>query len=304
MDIKNTKNCGFLMIVAAFFWGTTFVAQRNAAAYIGPFTWVCIRALVAVAMLYPLLILLRRLGVSKKSADPKKAWKAGFVCGIVLLFCTTSQQAGMEFTTAGKAGFITSLYIVLVPIMRLIGGKRVSGRIWICVLVALFGLYLLSVKEGFTVGIGDTLVFICAIFFSLHILAVDKYSEEVDAVELCLMQFLISGVIAIVPMVIFEHPAPASIVPAIGPILYAALFSSCVAYTCQIIAQRYVEPSRASLMMCLESVFALLSGWAVLGEQLTLREGIGCALMFLAIIGSTVLSHGKEGAKIACAKEV
>lgn len=294
MELKNTKNCGYLMILAAFFWGTTFVAQREAAQYVGPFTWVCVRALLAVALLIPTLLILRKLGVSKKSKDPKKVLTAGFACGCVLFCSTSCQQIGMGYTSAGKAGFITSLYIVLVPILRLITGKKTSWRIWICVLVATAGLYLLSVKEGFSIGIGDSFVFFCAVFFSVHILVVDKFSEEVDAVELCLMQFLVSGVIAIVPAVLIEHPVPASIVPAFGSILYAALFSSCIAYTIQIIGQRYVEPARASLMMCLESVFALLSGWTLLGEQLTAREGIGCALMFLAIIGSTLLSRGHE----------
>lgn len=288
---SNENRMGIFMAVAAFFWGTTFVAQRMAAQHIPSFTWVAARALASALLLIPCIAFMRKKGFSQKTAEPKNLWVGGICCGVVLFFSTSAQQWGLTFTSAGKAGFITALYIVLVPIIRMLLGKRVPLGIWVSVALATVGLYLLSVTEAFTIGIGDLLLLACALFFSFHILVVDHFSPKVEALALCQVQFLVSGILAAIAALLTETPTVEGLVAGFWPTLYAALFSGCIAYSAQIIGQRHMEPTRASLIMCLESVFSLLAGWIILGERFTLREGLGTLLMFIAIVSSTLLTR-------------
>lgn len=287
---------GALMTLAAFIWGTTFVAQSAGMRYIGPVTFIAVRSLIAAAALYLCALLLRRGGYGRPVASRKRQLLAGLACGAALFLSTLCQQIGMVTTTAGKAGFITSLYIIIVPVLRFFMRKRVPPVIWLCVLIATAGTYLLSVTESLTVSRGDFFVLLCAVFFSGHILIVDAVSRDTDPVMLCCMQFAVCAALGIPAMFAFERPHIAGLLAAAVPILYSAVLSGGVAYTIQIIAQRYVEPAKASLMMCLESVFALLAGWVVLGERLSAREAAGCLLVFAAMLLSVWPRKAEAGA--------
>ena len=197
---------------------------------------------------------------------------------------TTFQQFGIMQTSVGKTGFITALYVILVPILGIILGKKVGLRIWIGAVIAMVGFYLLCIKEGFSIAFGDILVFICAIIFALHIMTVDKYIPYVNGVMLSCIQFLVAGAISLVCMFVFETPSLSGILSAWQPILYAGIMSCGVAYTLQIIGQQYTNPFLASLILSLESVISVLAGWLFLGEMLSLKELAGCLLVFAAII--------------------
>ena len=212
----------------------------------------------------------------------------GICCGVVLCIASTLQQFGMYFDTdAGKAGFITSLYIVIVPILGLFLKQKVRPLVWGCIAMGAVGFYLLTMAGkggGFSLETGDFFVLLCAVAFSCHILVVDHFSPKCDGIKLSCIQFLTAGVIGIICMFIFENPVWADIVDCWLPILYCGVFSSGVAYTCQVIGQQHAEPAVASLIMSLESVFAVLFGVLLLGESLTLIEGIGCVVIFIAVV--------------------
>ena len=209
----------------------------------------------------------------------------GICCGIILAAASGFQQAGLAQTTAGKGGFITALYIIMVPIAGMFLGKRVAPVIWLCVAMAITGFYLLCVNEGFSISRGDILVLICAICFTGHILVVDRFSAlNTDPVKMSCIQFATSAVISGIIMLLFEHPTWEAIWAARIPILYAGVLSSGVAYTLQIIGQRYTDPTTATLLMSLESVFAALSGWLILHETFSAKELAGCVLVFAAVI--------------------
>ncbi|MBQ9420951.1 MAG: DMT family transporter [Lachnospiraceae bacterium] len=228
---------------------------------------------------------------SDAAAINRRSYRDGIICGIFLFIASSFQQYGISMTTAGKAGFVTALYIVIVPVLGIFLHKMVSPVIWISVAIAVTGFYLLCIKEGFTIGTGDLLVLCCAFFFSFHILVIDHFNEgNVDGVRMSQAQFLTVAVLSILPMLLTEMPNAswrafiAAIWSARWSILYTAVMSSGVAYTLQILAQRYTEPTTATLLMSLESVFAALSGWLILHERLSLKEFIGCALVFAAVI--------------------
>ena len=289
--MKNGEMKGnILLVITAVIWGAAFVAQSVSMDHIGAFTFQGVRSLIGSAVLVPVILALtsakKKKGEYVKPGKKEKAqlWKAGIICGIILTVASNLQQAGIQYTTAGKAGFITALYIVVVPILGLFMKKKVSLRIWLCVIMAMVGLYLLSVTEGFKLSMGDTLVLLCAVAFSFHIVVVDHYASAVDGVKLSCIQFLVCGVISSILMFIFEEPQIGGLMKAAVPILYAGVLSCGVAYTLQIVGQKYTRPAVASLLMSLESVFAVIGGWLVLNERLTPREGIGCILVFAAII--------------------
>lgn len=215
----------------------------------------------------------------------KEYLKGGLLCGIFLGAASISQQLGIQFTTAGKAGFITALYVILVPLLGLVIGQKPEKKIWICVILGLAGLYLISVKEGFSIGSGDALVMLCALLFSCQILCVDHFTEKLENVVLLSnIQFVVAAVIGGIGMLIFEQPTWANILAAALPILYAGILSGAAGYTLQIIAQKNTDPAVASLLMSLESVFSALAGWVILGQTLSLKELAGCALVFAAVI--------------------
>lgn len=283
-----------MLLLAAFIWGTAFVAQSIGMNYIGPHTFGGIRFTIGGIVLLPLIALRTRQGqdathqISAKLGSRRRARRylalAGLCCGGALFCASTLQQIGLTGTDAGKAGFITALYIVLVPVAGLFMGRRITRVIALSVGMALVGLYLLCVGGGFSLSATDCYLLACALCFTAHIMIIDRFSGLVDPVRLSSAQFFISGALSLVCMCAFEQPDMRAIVDCAGPILYAGVLSSGVAYTLQIVAQRHTPPATASLLMSFESVFSVLAGAVVLGESLTLREGAGCAIMFAAIL--------------------
>ncbi|MDD6189393.1 MAG: DMT family transporter [Clostridiales bacterium] len=279
-----------LLLITALIWGSAFVAQSVGMDHIGAFTFQGVRSLVGSAVLVPVILVISAMKKKKgeyvkpTKADRALLWKAGIICGIIMTIAANLQQQGIQYTTAGKAGFITALYIVIVPVLGLFMGKKSSLRMWLCIAMALVGLYLLSMTGGFRLSRGDTLVLLCAVAFSFHIVVVDHYASLVDGVKLSCIQFLVCGVISCVFMFLFEKPDISGLMAAAVPILYAGVMSCGVAYTLQIVGQKYTRPTMASLLMSLESVFAVLTGMIILREIPTAREAIGCVIMFAAII--------------------
>lgn len=290
------KNAAMLML-AAFIWGTAFVAQSMGMDYLGPFTFNGVRNFVGAAALLPCIWLLDRLngrdakkkekGESAGGEEPggrRDLILGGISCGTMLFIAGSLQQVGLQYTTVGKAGFITACYIVLVPVCGIFLHKKIGGKVWIAVALSLVGLYLLCITEKLTVGKGDILVFLCALVFTMHILVIDHFSPKADGVKMSCIQFLVCGILSLVPMFVLETPQVGALMKSWGPILYAGVLSSGVAYTLQIVGQKNVNPAVASLILSLESCFSVLAGWVVLGQRLSSREALGCVLMFAAII--------------------
>ena len=287
MNKSNIKG-NVILIITALIWGTAFVAQSVGMDYVGPFTFITARYIVGGLFLIPCIYLLDKMNkktVKESSHNDKKTlFVAGILCGIALFTASCFQQIGIQYTTVGKSGFITSLYIVIVPMLGILFKKKVPAKVWISVVISLIGLYLLCMNEVFSISRGDFFILICAFCFSIHILIIDKYSSLVDGVRMSCIQFFVAGLLGVIPMLIFENPQIKDILNACSPILYAGIMSSGVAYTLQIIGQRYTSPVLATLIMSLESVFAALSGWIILGEVLSIKEYMGCCLVFAAII--------------------
>ena len=290
MSAKKLRG-NLLLLFTATIWGTAFVAQSLGMSYIGPFTFNAIRSIVGGIVLIPCIFLCDQLTGRHPAEDPavrrkaqKTLWTGGIACGIVLGIASSIQQLGISYTTAGKAGFITALYIVLVPILGLLFRRHVSWSVWVGVALAVGGLYLLCINEEFQIGTGDLYVLICAVSFAIHILIVEHFSPKVDGVRMSCIQFFVAGILSAIPMFLFETPSIPDITAGILPILYAGVLSSGVAYTLQIIGQKDVSATTAALIMSLESVIAVLSSWLILKEAFTVRELIGCVLMFAATI--------------------
>lgn len=285
----------FMLSLAAFIWGTAFVAQSVGMEYVGPFTFNAARFLIGGVVLLPLIVWMQmaKAGKTKNIPDEIQAApsgespfliKAGFYCGLVLFISAAFQQIGIIYTTVGKAGFITTLYIVIVPILGLFFGRKVPHIIWICVALAVVGMYLLCINETFTLSKGDFFILVSAFCFSIHILVIDHYSPLVDGVKLSCLQFFVSGTLSGIAAFILENPQISDLLNGWVAVLYAGVISCGIAYTLQILGQRDVPPVIASLLLSLESVFAVLSGWVILGEVLSLKELLGCILIFIAIL--------------------
>lgn len=271
-----------LLLLTATIWGSAFVAQSVGMEHVGPFTFTFSRSIIGGTVLLPCIFF---LGKWKKGFATKVEWIGGICCGIALCIANNLQQVGMQYTTVGKAGFITALYVVLVPIFGIFLKKRVSLLIWGCVAVSVVGLYLLCIPEGaFVLAFGDLLVLLCAVVFSVHILIIDYFSPKGDGVVISCIQFFTCGILSGIPMLFFENPSIGSMIDAKWSILYAGVLSSGVAYTLQVVAQKNVNPTVASLILCLESVVAVLAGWVMLGQGMSSREIWGCILMFAAIV--------------------
>lgn len=287
-----------LLVLTAAIWGSGFVAQIEGNAF-GPFTFSCIRCFIAAGFLALIFKILDIFGKSPRRPHNCEErilhWKAGFFCGLALCTAMNLQQLGMFLgTPAGKAGFLTACYIVLVPIVSLFIGKKTSIKTWLCVVITTFGLYLLCIKDDFSLELSDGVSLLCALAFSIHILVIDKFVNRVDPIRVSAIQFLTIGVLTAPLMIVFDMKFPvmefstiaaALVNPrAVAGLCFAAFCSSGIAYTLQIVAQDKVKPTIASLTMSLESVFAVLAGWAILGEQLSAREICGCAIMMVAIV--------------------
>lgn len=298
-----------ILLLAAFIWGIAFVAQSVGMDYVEPFTFSMARNFLGSLVLLP-VIAYRSWAAgkhtsrgSKESMDAvagtengtsakiraaeerKLLWKGGICCGVLLAVAANLQQFGIKYSTVGKSGFVTALYIVLVPMIGIALGKKASGRIWAGVALAVVGLYFLCMQGGsFSLERGDWFLLLCAVAFSFQILAVDYFAPKVDGVKLACLEFFVCGLCSAVGMALTEHPSLAMLAAAWLPIAYAGVLSSGVAYTLQIIGQKGMNPAVASLIMSLESVISVLAGWVLLHQKLSGRELLGCVLMFSAII--------------------
>ena len=276
-----------LLLFGAMIWGAAFVAQSVGMEYVEPFTFQACRSLLGSLVLLPVIADIDKRGNAKKPLDAeakKYLLRSGLICGLFLFTATSLQQVGLLYTTAGKSGFITSLYIILVPVFGLFLKKQVGPWIWCSVALALIGLYLLCGGGQFSIGIGELLTLGCAVAFSFHIMFIDRVSAKVDGVRLSCIQFFVVAVISAVVMFLTETPNWEAIKQCWLPIGYAGILSSGVAYTFQIIGQAHTEPTVASLLMSLESVFAVIFGWLLLNQALTGPELLGCGLVFAGVI--------------------
>ena len=294
MSAKYSKNF-ILLFITAVIWGVAFVAQSAGMDYVGPYTFNAVRCLLGGIVLIPCVFFLTRSAKKEQKKDgtaskmpvmdrPKDLLIGGLICGFMMFVSTTLQQVGIAYTTVAKAGFITALYIIIVPILGIFLKRKAGLKIWISVVIALVGLYLLCMKGSLSLSKGDFLILICSICFAIHIMVVDHFTEKVSGTKLSCIQFLFAGALSSVLMFLFEEPHWADIGAAWLPICYAGILSCGVAYTFQIIGQRGTDPTIASLILSLESVVSVLAGWILLGETLSPREILGCVQMFGAII--------------------
>ena len=301
---KKSLRGSLLLLLGSVVWGAAFVAQRVGMDHLGPFSFNGIRMLLAGVVMIPVTALIERKNALRnrqsdstaelmdrredepQRVDPKDQRRAGLLCGFMLFAASSLQQMGLVTTTAGKAGFITALYVVLVPVAAWLLFKKNPGRIiWLGVALAVFALYLLCMPAGgFSLQSGDLLLLGCAACYTVQILCVDYYAPKVSGVRLARDEFLITGVLSMLIAVFTETITWEGIREALIPILYSGIMSGAVGFTLQIIGQRDTDPTIASLLMCLESVFAVLTGAIVLGEKMTVRETAGCILMFFAVI--------------------
>lgn len=277
-----------LLVLAALIWGAAFSAQSIAGEHVGAFTFNATRFYIGTLTLLPVIVVgdRRRRATGEGTEQNRRAlWIGGVLCGVALFLASYLQQRGIEQTSAGKSGFITALYIVLVPLLALVFQKKRAGlAVWVGVALALAGMYLLCIRDGFSVSEGDWYLLACALCFAVQILIVERYSPEVDCIRMSCIQFLVAGILGTIPMLTIERPAFSDILAAWQPIAFVGVFSCGVAYTCQMLGQRRVAAPIASLIMSMESVFAAVFGALLLGETMTGREIAGSVLMFLAIL--------------------
>lgn len=297
--MRNKNLLGTLqLLLASFIWGSTFMAQDVAMDHMGPLTFLSVRFFIGGIVLLP-VVLFRNL-VYKNNVAYKEGQKGGLkalfiggaVCGVILTFASGLQQLGMFYDASpGKSGFLTTLYVIFVPLCGIFFKKLPSLNVWLAVIIATVGLYLLCMSDSLMLNFGEFLVLLCALVYTAHIMVIDRFSEQVDPIKLSCVQFFTVGVVALPLAFIFETPTVEGILSAWLPLLYAGLLSSGVAFTLQVVAQRYTEPTIAAITMSFESVFAVLTDYAFaiftagsLGHTLSGREWIGCAVMFIAII--------------------
>ena len=288
-----------MLLITSLIWGTSFVAQSDGMNYIEPFTYNSMRTLLGGFVLIPVILLFRfidkRSGKEKKTHSLKNTLVGGICCGVILFIASSFQQAGIAQTTAGKAGFVTALYIVIVPLIGIFLHRKMPLRMWLFIAAALAGFWLLCISDNFSISGGDLLVFFGALFFALHITVIDYFNGKgTDGVLMSCIQFFTAGLLMLICMFIFEKPVIDNIIQARVSILYAGIMSCGVAYTLQILGQRHTSPTLATLLMSLESVFAALSGWLILGEKLSIKELLGCILIFSAVILAQLAGTDKQ----------
>ncbi len=273
-----------LLTVAAIIWGFAFVAQKVGMEYIGPFLFNGIRFIMGSIILLPIVILMKPKQNNLENFKNKNTYLFGILLGAILFLASSAQQIGMVTTTAGNAGFITGLYVIFVPIFGIILKQLVPKIIWPAATMAIAGLYLLSVKEGFTISVGDIWVSISAILWAVHVLLVGHLSKQINPIFLALQQFLVCGILSLITSLSFETININSIMLAWGPLLYGGVLSVGVAFTLQVVGQKHAHPASASLILSAESLFAAIGGWLILNEQMSLRALSGCALILTGII--------------------
>lgn len=297
-NIRLKQRNSFLLVLAAFIWGIAFVAQSTGGDAVGPYTFNCIRSIIGGLVLVPVIRLSDRLHWSRKRPvsreDKRILLTGGIACGIALSIASNLQQVGITMgSPVGKAGFITACYMLIVPILGLFLKKKCGWNVWLGIVIAIVGLYLLCIQGSFSIQFSDFLLLLCALSFAVQILIVDHYADRVDGVRMACIEFLVCGIVSAVPMLFVDIGSISGISEwasafadpyAWIPILYAGALSCGVAYTLQIIGQRGMNPTVASLLMSLESVFSVLAGWILLNEALSGREIFGCILIFIAVV--------------------
>lgn len=293
---KMKLSSSLMLFLAALIWGFAFAFQSQGMDYMGPMTFNGTRFLIGAIVLVPVIFLFRKPGEKKKITkdDVKITVTGGMICGLCLFIASSLQQFGIQYTSVGKAGFLTTLYIILVPIIGIFFKKKASVMVWIGAVLSVIGMYLLCVSETMSINKGDVFAFCCAIVFAFHILSVDYFSPKTNGIVLSCIQFFTSGICAMVCAIIWEQPKVTEIVNGIIPLLYVGIMSSGVAYTLQILGQKNADPTIASLIMSLESAVSVLGGWIILGQKLSGKELLGCLLMFVAVIGVQVYDAKKE----------
>lgn len=302
--MKNKRMLGnILLMITALIWGTAFVGQRVGMDYIEPITFGAARMALAALAVWLVALIIDKVNAGKPtgmSPEEEKTYKkntvvGGIWCGLFLTAASSFQQMGLVYTTAGKGGFITAMYMLIVPIISALLFKRKnSWLVWVAVIMGVFGMYLLSIKDEFKLGKGDALVLVCAFLFSGHILCCDYFVQKGDPIKISAMQFTVTAIISTVIALLVEEPSVEKIKSAAIPILYCGLMSGGLGFTLQIVAQKFTDPTVASLIMSLESVFAVMAGAILLHERMTTRELIGCAIMFLAIVLVQIPLPGKN----------
>lgn len=310
-DMKaETWKRSIMLLLTAFIWGVAFVAQSVGMDYVEPFTFNAVRSLLGGIVLIPCIFILKKANTAEEKTghqehknDKKILFTGGILCGIALCAGSSLQQIGISMysadTNVGKAGFITALYIIIVPLIGIFMKKRVGLTVWLGVLLALSGFYFLCVKEGFSIEKADLIVLAGSVAFSFHILIIDHFTVRAEGVKLSCIQFFTCGLICLCFMFFLEQPTIAAVWAARIPILYAGVMSCGVAYTLQIIGQKNMNPTVASLLLSLESVFSALAGWVILKQGLNIREIFGCLLVFAAIILAQLpAGKKKEGRKV------
>ena len=294
-----------LPILAAFIWGTAFVAQDVCADAMGAFTFNGTRYFIAVLALLVVIAVMNgtkkdrpQLTPAEKKASRKQLWLGGFCCGTALAVASNFQQAGLVAgTDGGKAGFITALYVVLVPVFGLFFRRKVTLPVWGAVVLSVVSLYLLCIKGSFSLAPGDLLVLVCAVCFAIHILVIDHFTAFCDGVKLSCLQFLFAGIWSTILALIFDTISPQVLLDCALPLLYVGVFSCGVGYTLQILAQKDSNPTVVTILLSLESVFAVISGAIILHQQMTGREYLGCVLMFAAVVLAQIPMPQKKEAK-------
>ena len=281
---KHTLKGNLILLITALVWGISFVSQRVGMEYIKPNTFNGLRTMLGALVLVPVILVREKTGKSKP-ASRKQLLIGGIICGVLLCIASTLQTWGMVYTTSGKSGFITAMYMIFVPVIGVFIGKKLRPLIVLGIISGVVGMYLLSLGGSeLALNKGDLITLICAVVFAFHIMVIDRLSGEVDGVKLACLQFFVCGIINVILMLLFERPDWSLVRSCVIPILYSGIMSCGVAYTLQIIGQQYTEPTPASIIMSLESVFAALAGWVLLHEALLPKEILGCVLMFAAII--------------------
>ncbi|WP_028575468.1 DMT family transporter [Desulfonatronovibrio hydrogenovorans] len=290
--LPGTLKADALLLLTALIWGVAFVAQRAGMDHMGPFIYNAVRFGLGAASLLPVIWYRQKKGLVdhafQKHTDKSALLKAGIISGLLLFLGSSLQQVGIVYTTAGKAGFITGLYVVIVPVLGLIWKIRPGPGVWLGALLAASGLYFLTITDGLRIEFGDFLVLLCAVAFALHVLAIGWLVTKVDCVKLAAAQFLVTSVLSFIVALVFEEILLSSLRDGLIPILYGGIMSAGVAYTLQIVAQREALPGHAAIILSLESVFAVIAGWMILSEYLGIREISGCILMFSGMLAAQI----------------
>lgn len=307
MESQNSKTQlkgVLILLLTAIIWGASFVSQSVGAETVEPFTFMAIRTLMGATVLVPFILLRDRISAKKMTEEQleerkktdKKTIVYGAIIGVFLAIATNLQQYAFNYSTAGKIAFITAMYMFFVPIAGLFMKKRIPLLTWLCIAMGFVGLYCLCFKGGddFSVNMGDVLTLICAVFFMCQILLIEKFSPECDGIKLSCAEFYTAGLISLVLMLIFDTPQWAGIKHAGLALLYSGIMSCGIAYTLQVVGQKYCEATIASLLMCMESVFAALSAAILIQERLAGREILGCVIMFTAIVVSQLAGLKKH----------